>query len=48
MPDGVQTATEIVISNSSTSLTIPNGRYNLVITDAIAMTKPYFSVHKTF
>jgi hypothetical protein len=27
---------------------ITNGRYNLVITDAIAMAKLYFSVHKTF
>jgi len=41
------TATEIVISYSSSSLTIPNGRYDLVIIDAI-VTKPYFSVHKTF
>lgn len=44
----VTTVTEIVISNPSTSLTIPNGRYDLVIIDAIAMTKPYFGVRKTF
>ena len=48
MPEGVTTATEIVISNSSTSLTFPNDRYDLIIIDAIAMTKPYFGVHKTF
>jgi len=48
MPEGVITATEIVISNSSTFLTIPNGRYDLVIIDAVAITKPYFSVRKTF
>jgi len=48
MPEGVTTATEIVISNFSTSLTIPNGRYDLVIIAASDMTQPYFSVHKTF
>jgi hypothetical protein len=48
MPEGVTTATEIVISNSSTSLTLPNGSYGLVLIDAIAITKPCFSVYETF
>ena len=42
MPEGVSAATQIVMLDSSGFVGVPNGKYDLVITDVHAMTELYF------
>jgi hypothetical protein len=42
MPEGVSTATQIVMLDSSDFLGIPNSKYDLVIIEVHAMTELYF------